>query len=98
MVVDVAKKIRANEIGLVEGCRALVKLLGSLDRADEALFLPFIAVEPETDHLPIGEAARLAWNSEALVRYEERAEAYLGSVRVLICEACEDLIIRYGCN
>jgi hypothetical protein len=62
----IATRMLAGEVGLVEGCRSLVKLRGALGQEHEVLFIPFIAVESETDHLPIGEAARLAWNPQAL--------------------------------
>jgi hypothetical protein len=93
-VVALARKILADEMGIVEGCRALVRLNGALDSRDERLFLPFIAVESETDHLPLGEA-RLLWQPEALARKEQAAEIYLEKVRGVLHDACRALIHRY---
>jgi hypothetical protein len=93
--VAAAEKILSDEIGIIEGCRIMVSLLRSLDRANEGLFLPFIAVESETDHLPIGEARRL-WEPKTLEGKEEKAKVYLEEVRRTIFAACWEVIALYG--
>lgn len=79
-------------IGLVEGCRALVALMGSLP-PEIAASQPatwIAAVESETDMFPVGHARSL-WDPDALRRGDEELAAYLAVVRDPTIEACLEL-------
>lgn len=94
-IAGIARGMCSGEVGLVEGSRELVQLIGRLDERDDELFAPIVAVESETDDLPLGEA-RLHWSEEALRRKDAAVAAYLREVRAEILEACEALVRRYS--
>ncbi|MFL6192611.1 MAG: hypothetical protein ACJ75H_00460 [Thermoanaerobaculia bacterium] len=73
-IAGMAEKILAEEIGLVDGCRRLLKLFNALDRKewDKELFDPISLFESETEELPVGEL-RSMWNPQALARKEAEA-------------------------
>ena len=48
-IAAVAQRILSGELGIVEGCRRLVQLSARLDRIDDELFAPIVAVESETE-------------------------------------------------
>lgn len=94
-VAFVAREMIAGSVGIVDGCRRLVKLFARLDVDDDDLFLPIIAVESETEILPIGDARSLWW-PEALEAKEKEFKPYLEEVRPEVLEVCEALVQRYS--
>jgi hypothetical protein len=94
-IAVVAEGMLSGKVGLVDGCRQLMKLSNRLDENSEGLFIPIVAVESETDDLPLGEA-RSVWSAEALARKDAEASTYLCQVREVVLEACEVLVKRYA--
>ena len=94
-LLEVARQIIAGEVGLIEGVRVIVRLQSEIGagRLDED-FVPFVAVDSETDSLPIGSAREL-WDSKALLSQDaeiNKAEAiYSKTIR----DACKKLIVRF---
>lgn len=95
-IARTAQQILVEEIGLVDGCRRLIKLFNSLDPEewDGELFNPIIAVESETEYVPVGEL-RSMWNPQALAIKEAQAKTYLDQVKDWIYQACRGLIDKY---
>jgi hypothetical protein len=93
-IAAVAQEVLTGGIGLVEGCRRLVQLVGSLEDWDEKLLAPIIGLESETDDLPLG-AARSLWSPTALAERQREVDAYLDQARSVVLEACRDLVRRY---
>jgi hypothetical protein len=59
-------------------------------------FLAFVAIDSETDHLPVAAHVRPLWDAEALRGKDQdiaRAEAWARSVGL---EACRNLVSRFG--
>ena len=94
-IADIAHEMLSGKVGLVEGSRQLVQLFGRLDERDDELLAPIIALESETDDLPLGEV-RLHWSEEALQRKDAAVADYLREVRAEILKTCEALVRRYS--
>jgi hypothetical protein len=96
-IVATAEQIVTEDIGLVDGCRRLLRLFNSLDRKewDSDLFDPISTFESETEDLPVGEL-RSMWNPQALAAKEARAKPYLDHAKDWVYEACRGLINKYG--
>jgi hypothetical protein len=73
----------------------MVDLVKGLSRSEQKIFLPFIAVESETEDMPLGDA-RIGWDENALARKDQEIAAYLEVVRDSIYEACRGVLARYG--
>src|SRR5262245_28920089 len=68
----IARGIRSGSVGVVEGSRRLAALQSAVEPgAHEELLSAFIAIDSQTDHLPIGDQLTL-WAPDALVA--KRAE------------------------
>ena len=85
----------SGEIELLEGCRQLVELAGRLDERDDEILAPIVAVESETDDLPLGDS-RAHWSEQGLRRKDATVAAYLLEVRPVIMKAVELLVARYS--
>ena len=94
-IAAVAQGMLSGEVGIVEGCRRLVQLSSRLDEGDDGLFAPIVAVESETEDLPLGEARSL-WSAEALASKDREVSVYLGQVGETVLEVCRTLVKRYA--
>ena len=82
--------------GIIEGSRRLNDLreaLGIHHLDDD--FVGFVAIDSETDALPIGDVRRL-WNEEALVHKDREVEEAERLYRDGAFEGCRKLIARFG--
>lgn len=95
--IAVARRILAGETGLIEGCRALSSMRWEFGADVRDRFTPFVAIDSETDDLPIG-AVRDLWQPDALARKDleiSRCEQLYGTQ---VAEACMVLIESLGPN
>ncbi|MBU8900118.1 hypothetical protein KRR26_31385 [Corallococcus sp. M34] len=83
----------AGQLDLLQGCRTLVAHARELERIAPAEFLVIVAIESETDDIPLGEV-RTQWNKEALKEVDRLKEAYLGRVEAQLRVACESMLTR----
>jgi len=94
-LVATATAVVEGKVGIVLGCRRLYSLKHSmqLDDFDED-FQIFLAVDSQTDHLPVDEERR-NWGLDALRRKDiEIAEAE-GFFRSEVVAACQKLLVRF---
>jgi hypothetical protein len=70
LLVKVLEDLRSTRMGITEGCRNVVALRHALGQEANELFLPFVAVDSETDHFPLGDV-RTSWSSSALEREDK---------------------------
>ncbi|MBG0810824.1 hypothetical protein IY145_15745 [Methylosinus sp. H3A] len=72
-IIDLAKKMLAGELSYMAGSSSIVGLLKAarLERSDE--FLPFVAIDSETDRFP-AERARQFWHPNALLDLQPEIE------------------------
>ena len=95
-VVRVADAIIRGDLGLIEGSRRLCEIRaehGSL--RDDADFGVFVAIESETDHLPIGDV-RAHWSPDALLVKDREIRAAEEFYRESAIAACRRLIERFA--
>jgi len=95
-IVDLAQAMLDGAVGIIEGSRRLNDLRGALgiDHLDDD-FVGFLAIESETDHLPVGDVRRL-WNREALVEKDRQVDAAERHYRDRAFEDCRKLMARFG--
>jgi hypothetical protein len=95
-VVSTAQAMLDGELSFLIGSRRLAALRHETDTAaGDADFLIFLAIDSETDALPLG-AVREHWDRAALARLEpeiEEAERWASTVGA---DACRSLIARFG--
>jgi hypothetical protein len=95
-VVEVASAILHGELGVIEGSRLLCALrfrVSTLDHDPD--FLPFIGIDSETDHLPVGEILQ-HWASDALVRLAPEIRAAENHWRQWAFTSAQRLIDRFS--
>jgi hypothetical protein len=95
-VVEVASAMLRGEIGVIEGSRQLCRLRFSCSSLDhDPDFIPFVGIDSDTDHLPVGEDRR-HWAADALARKDieiQDAEAFYRNHAIA---GCERLLARFG--
>lgn len=94
-IASVARKILSGQLGILEGSRSLAQLSGRLQERNDDLFAAVLAVESETDELPLG-PERSNWSEEALSRKDADAEDYVIRVRDVVLQTCEKLVEAYS--
>jgi hypothetical protein len=94
-LVAKARQVLGGNLGIIEGYRALVALGNEADieHLDED-FLTLIAVDSETDALPVGPERRL-WDSEALRAQDRAIEDAEALYAEAVHRACERLVERF---
>ena len=79
MIVRAARDMLAGTLSFIEGAREIVRLRAYAKLPDlDPDLLPFIAIDSETDALPMGEVRKF-WSAEALYKTQpeiERREAW----------------------
>jgi hypothetical protein len=94
-VAKIAAQMLAGNLGMIEGARLLAGLRHEVEVGeDDPDFLMFVAIESETDHLPVGQEREM-WAPESLARKDleiSRAESYAREDAV---EACRNLVRRF---
>lgn len=96
-VVDLARRMIEGSVGVIEGSRKLASIrhdlefLGSFDD-----FNAFVAVDSETDHLPVAPSVRGQWSENALTRADVEIDKYERAFRPDVQQACIALIRRFS--
>ena len=90
-LLTTAKAVHNATLGIVLGSREIARLVRALDLQDEQVARPFIAVDSETDHLPVG-PERAHWSAEALAEKDTEIAEYESEARERILAAADDLV------
>lgn len=93
-IVATATAMINGTIDLIGGCRKLVTLRYEAEVQDDDLFDPIIAIESDTDHLPV-EEQRLQCSADYLVKVDKEKEEYLKAAKVDIIRACGEIVNKY---
>ncbi|CAN0628272.1 TPA: DUF2489 domain-containing protein [Burkholderia vietnamiensis] len=95
-VVSTAQAMLDGQLSFLIGSRRLAGLRHEANAAaDDTDFLAFVAIDSETDALPLG-AVREHWDQNALAKLEpeiKEAELWASTVGT---DACKSLIARFG--
>lgn len=94
-IVAVCELLLREQIGVIAGSRQLVSLGSELCGEHDEDFIPFLAVDSETDHLPV-DWERRNWSIEALERKDKEISEYEEGARKDVLELCRKLISRFG--
>lgn len=95
-VVAVAEAVLSGRVGVIEGARQLVALRSSVTNNDlDDDFIAFIAIDSETDTLPVGEVRKL-WAADSLIAKDREIEGTEELYRDGAVEACRRLVARFG--
>lgn len=94
-VVDTARLMLGGQLNFLEGARVLSSLRHEAAvRDNDPDFMALVAIDSETDALPIG-AVRQYWSKEALEKLESECKDAEVWARKFGTEACESLIRRF---
>lgn len=95
-VVDTAKKMLTGELDFLEGARRLVDLRHEAAvRNDDPDFMKFVAIDSETDALPIGRVRR-EWPDDVLQKLQPEIDNATVWAREFGGAACESLVRRFS--
>lgn len=94
--VDTARAMLERQASFLAGARKLATLRHDAEVDDnDPDFTVFVAIESNTDELPIG-AVRAHWHEDALARLEPEIEAAEAWAFEQGAAACASLIARFG--
>jgi hypothetical protein len=85
-IIEMADKMMADQMDLIEGCRRITSLQSKLNNFDD-VFLVFRGIASETYDIPIG-AERNTWSKEYLAKSDLEKKDYLRKVEKQILNAC----------
>ncbi len=96
-IASLALSIVGGELDVLEGCRRIVDLRGSLgeSEANDPDLLVIVGVESELDDVPSG-ATRELWAPDALAARDAERDEYLSAVRPELLRACQSIAARWG--
>lgn len=95
-VGEIAKGMLAGTIDYLDGARKISTLRHAVEAPqDDPDFSAFVAVDSETDNLPIGEP-RQYWAKESLERLEPEVQKAIKWAKNVSWEQCKSLAKRYG--
>jgi Protein of unknown function (DUF2489) len=93
-IVAICESIINEEIGIIAGSRRLVSLYHEIFDNEDSDFRLFIAIESETDHLPV-DFERKNWSLDALKRKDLEIDLYEKESRHETVLACKKLISTF---
>ena len=94
-LVAVAAAMIEGNLNLIEGVRKIASLRYKIEDPTNKIFTYFIAVDSETDHLPLG-SMRVHCAPEYLKQADDEMERYLADERSGILKACHEIIQVYS--
>jgi hypothetical protein len=96
-IVQIAQGVLDGSIGIIAGARQLRVFAGGHAGIDEfdPDFRTFVAIDSETDDLPIGESRRY-WAADALAKKDIEIARCEDLYRVEACEAASRLVERFS--
>jgi len=95
-IVAICEAVLNEEIGIIAGSRRLKNLGYELGLYRDEDFMTFVAIDSETDHLPV-DSERRNWSVESLGRKDEEiAECEASVYKDYVLTACRKLIERFG--
>lgn len=92
-IVAVCEAILSEEVGIILGSRKLTYLSHLISDDNRNEFMIFIAIDSETDHLPV-DLERKNWSIEALKRKDKEIAEYENDFKEDVFSACKNLILR----
>lgn len=95
-VVGTAQAMLDGRLSFLIGSRYLAALRHEINAsADDADFLIFVAIDSETDALPLG-AVREHWDQDALARLDPKIKEAERWASAVASDACRSLLARFA--
>jgi len=95
-VVEIARQVILGTLGVIEGSRELSQLRHAVsDNDHDPDFSFFVALDSETDDLPLG-SVRTHWAAYALAKKDEQIRRIEADTRDEALQHCERLVLRFG--
>jgi len=96
-ILEIARAVVAGTGEIIGSARELAHLLRDigLENEDKNLVQLFVAIDSETDHLPVG-PERTNWNPDSLKARDSEIAEYQVAFREDVLAACKKLIERYA--
>lgn len=96
-ILDLAKEMLSGSSGLIDDCHKMVKLYNQLSDQEQKeyqdLFVGFIGIESQTDHLPIGNV-RKEWNKGSLDKKDTEKIEFEKIFKDQIIKDCQNLLTK----
>ena len=95
-IARIASEILAGSTSAIMGARQINALRFGAEIENDPDITPFVAVDSETDALPVDPKIRKLWSPEALERLQgeiDRAETWAAGI---LAQRCKRLISRFG--
>ncbi len=93
-IVETAQKMLDGDIHLIIGCRIITGLSCRTENSNDKIFNTFLALDSETDHLPLTVSPDLC-DPEYLKRVYKESDRYLSLASDDIKNACRAIINRF---
>ena len=90
-LIELATLILKDEINVIEAIRKICNLRFQIDDPENEFFLPFIAIDSDTDHYPVGNM-RANCDEGYLKSMDIEMAGFLKKERQYIVNACLDII------
>lgn len=94
-LVEVALSMLEGKMDLILGARKICHLRFVLEETENAIFNTIVAIESETDHLPLGKM-RSNCNADYLAKMDLEKEEYLLLVKADILMSCKKIISHFS--
>lgn len=96
--IQIASQMLSGELGIIAGSRSIQEPLDALGLRMKSEYTIFIAVDDDTDHLPIGEKARSLWHKDALPQKDVEIKELEDFYRKDVFKACRTLVDHLSAN
>jgi len=90
-ILYIAQEMLKGSIDLIIGCRLIKSLRHQTNISDNEIFVPFIGIDSQTDHYPLGKVRELC-DPDYLARVDKEISDFLAFTSEYIRDACRDLI------
>ncbi len=90
-IIYIAQEMLKGNIDLISGCRMIRSLRHKTDIASDEVFVPFIGIDSQTDHYPLGTVRDLC-DPDYLARVDIEMAEFLAFAGEHIRDACKELI------
>lgn len=95
-IARLAAAMLGGKIEFIQGSREIVSLGHAANMSRDQDILPFIAIDSETDALPLAAEVRELWQREALERLQPQIDQAQNWARSIGELHCRNLLARFG--
>ncbi len=90
-IIKISQEMLDSKLNLISGCRIITGLTCNVDSPQDDIYLPFISVDSQTDHYPLGKVRELC-DPDYLARIDIDIEDFIAFAGAHIRDSCRELI------